>query len=76
MESMSKTLECCKPINAKAVPGGPDWIHEVKYDDYRGRVVRDGRTVKILSKSGLDWTWNLKLNIRPARWHIGATSRH
>src|SRR4051794_28238299 len=44
---------------AKAVPTGPDWIHEVKYDGYRGRVVRDGKTVKLLSKSGLDWTWRL-----------------
>ena len=50
-------FEYCKPITAKAVPAGPDWIHEVKYDGYRGRIVRDGRDVKLLSKSGLDWAW-------------------
>jgi ATP-dependent DNA ligase len=50
-------FEYCKPTLAKAVPTGPDWIHEVKYDGYRGRVVRDGKDVKVLSKSGLDWTW-------------------
>jgi ATP-dependent DNA ligase len=41
--------------SGKSVPTGPDWIHEVKYDGYRGRIVRDGRDVQLLSKSGLDW---------------------
>lgn len=50
-------FEYCKPVAAKVVPSGPDWIHEVKYDGYRGRVVRAGKDVKILSRSGLDWTW-------------------
>lgn len=50
-------FEYCKPVNAQAVPTGPDWIHEVKFDGYRGRIVRDGRDVKLLSKSGLDWAW-------------------
>lgn len=52
-----RKFEYCKPLLAKAVPTGPDWIHEVKYDGYRGRVVRDGPDVKLLSKSGLDWSW-------------------
>jgi len=42
-----RSFEYCKPINAKAVPAGPDWIHEVKYDGYRGRAIRDGRDVKM-----------------------------
>lgn len=50
-------FEYCKPVNAKAVPTGPDWIHEIKYDGYRGRIVRNGKDVKLLSKSGLDWAW-------------------
>lgn len=50
-------FEYCKPTLAKSVPTGEDWIHEVKHDGYRGRVVRDGRDVKLLSKSGLDWAW-------------------
>ena len=29
----------------------------MKYDGYRGRVVRDGKAVQVLSKAGLDWTW-------------------
>ncbi|MET0407237.1 MAG: RNA ligase family protein [Hyphomicrobium sp.] len=42
---------------AKAVPTGADWIHEIKSDGYRGRVIRDGKHVRLLSRSGLDWAW-------------------
>ena len=42
-------FEYCKLVNAKAVPTGPDWIHEIKYDGYRGRIVRDGKDVRLLS---------------------------
>ncbi|MDA9440362.1 DNA ligase [Bradyrhizobium sp. CCBAU 51745] len=54
---MPKQFEFCRPQARKVVPVGDDWIDEVKYDGYRERVIRDGRDVKILSKSGLDWTW-------------------
>ena len=52
-----RPFEYCRPTLAKVVPTGADWIHEVKYDGYRDRVVRAGKKVKVLSKSGLDWTW-------------------
>jgi bifunctional non-homologous end joining protein LigD len=52
-----KQIEFCYPIAKKAVPAGPDWIHEVKYDGYRGRIIRDGKDARLFSKSGLDWTW-------------------
>jgi ATP-dependent DNA ligase len=32
---MKKRTEFCLPTAGKAVPDGPDWIHEVKYDGYR-----------------------------------------
>ncbi|WP_315729839.1 RNA ligase family protein [Bradyrhizobium sp. SZCCHNRI2010] len=54
---MPKQFEFCRPPARKVVPAGDDWIHEVKYDGYRGRVVRDGKDVKVLSRTGLDWTW-------------------
>jgi bifunctional non-homologous end joining protein LigD len=75
MAAMSQ-FEFCKPIARKAVPSGPDWIHEVKYDGYRGRLVRDGKDVKVLSRSGLDWTWRFPwivetaLKIRRTRFVI------
>lgn len=63
---MSK-FEYCKPVNAKAVPIGPDWIQEIKYDGYRGRIVRDGKSVRLLSKSGLDWAWRFPWIVEIAR---------
>ena len=65
MPAMLK-FEYCKPVLAKTVPTGPDWIHEVKYDGYRGRIVRDGKVVKLLSKSGLDWAWRFPFIVETA----------
>src|SRR5450432_3315334 len=61
-----RNFEYCKPVLAKTVPTGPDWIHEVKYDGYRGRIVRDGKAVKLLSKSGLDWAWRFPFIVETA----------
>ena len=49
-------IEFCLPTSGKAVPSGPDWIHEIKYDGYRLRVERYGDRVKLTSRGGLDWT--------------------
>jgi bifunctional non-homologous end joining protein LigD len=39
-----------------APPGGAGWIHEVKFDGYRmGARIENGR-VKMITRSGLDWT--------------------
>lgn len=64
---MPKPFEFCRPTARKVVPHGPDWIHEIKYDGYRARVVRDGDEVKILSKAGLDWTWRYPAIVEAAR---------
>src|SRR6476469_65394 len=49
-------IEFCLPTSGKAVPSGPDWLHEIKYDGYRLRVERHGDQVKLTSRGGLDWT--------------------
>lgn len=39
-----------------AAPDGADWLHEIKYDGYRVLCrLEDGR-VRLLTRSGLDWT--------------------
>jgi ATP-dependent DNA ligase len=35
-------FEFCLPTGAKAVPSGPDWYHEIKYDGFRLRLERNG----------------------------------
>lgn len=64
---MLKTFEFCKPESRKVVPAGPDWIHEVKYDGYRGRLIRAADEVRILSKAGLDWTWRFPWIVETAK---------
>jgi len=41
---------------AKAPPEGDGWAHEVKYDGYRLHARLAGREVKLLTRTGLDWT--------------------
>jgi hypothetical protein len=31
------------------VPVAPDWLHEIKYDDYRRRLERDGNRARMIT---------------------------
>src|SRR5438309_379018 len=46
----------CLPTRGTEVPSGPDWLHEIKYDGYRLLVQREGKRVRLLTRSGYDWT--------------------
>jgi DNA ligase D-like protein (predicted ligase) len=39
-----------------AAPGGDEWLHEIKFDGYRIHARLDGGAVKLLTRTGLDWT--------------------
>jgi bifunctional non-homologous end joining protein LigD len=49
-------FEFCIPTIDIAVPAGPDWFHEIKFDGYRLRVERDGKHVRLITRGGHDWT--------------------
>ncbi len=40
----------------KNAPGGKEWLHEVKFDGYRMQAAIAGTGVRLLTRSGLDWT--------------------
>ncbi|HEY0133812.1 MAG TPA: DNA ligase D [Nannocystis sp.] len=40
----------------EAVPPGPEWLHEVKYDGYRLVARIDGDHVALLTRGGEDWS--------------------
>jgi ATP-dependent DNA ligase len=39
-----------------AAPDGDGWLHEIKYDGYRMHARLDRGAVKLLTRTGLDWT--------------------
>ncbi len=39
-----------------AVPGGNNWMHEIKFDGYRALVAAKGKAVVVHTRTGLDWT--------------------
>jgi bifunctional non-homologous end joining protein LigD len=48
-----------KPQLTKLVaepPEGSDWLHEIKFDGYRMHARLDRGTVRLLTRTGLDWT--------------------
>jgi bifunctional non-homologous end joining protein LigD len=53
---MFKAFEFCLPTTGTKVPAGPEWLHEIKYDGLRLRVEREGDRVRLITRSGYDWT--------------------
>ena len=52
---MLNAFEFCIPTRGTAVPAGPDWYHEIKYDGFRLLVQRDGDRVRLITRGGYDW---------------------
>ncbi len=42
--------------SAGAAPASKDWVHEIKFDGYRVQARIEAGRVRLLSRSGLDWT--------------------
>src|SRR5690242_4951862 len=40
----------------EAAPEGDDWLHEIKFDGYRMHARLDRGAVRLLTRTGLDWT--------------------
>lgn len=46
----------CLAKLADAPPDGDDWVHEIKYDGYRLQAHINRGSVRLLTRSGQDWT--------------------
>jgi ATP-dependent DNA ligase len=42
MVSEFRFIPPCRPVPAKAVPGGDGWVHELKFDGYGVQGPQDG----------------------------------
>jgi bifunctional non-homologous end joining protein LigD len=60
-------FEFCLPTKGNAVPSGPDWLHEVKYDGYRLRLERDADRVRLITRGGYNWTSRYQWIVEAAR---------
>src|ERR1700751_3511800 len=40
-----------------AAPDGDPWLHEIKFDGYRMHARLDRGAVRLLTRTGLDWTY-------------------
>jgi ATP-dependent DNA ligase len=47
-------FEFCLPTMRAAVPAGPEWFHEIKFDGYRLRLERDDARIRRITKNGYD----------------------
>src|SRR5690606_31068790 len=53
---LPKTFRPQLACPATRVPTGEEWLHEIKVDGYRTIARIDGDEVKLITRSGLDWT--------------------
>jgi bifunctional non-homologous end joining protein LigD len=49
-------IEPCQPSAADQPPIGPGWLHEIKHDGYRLMARRDPAGIRLISRSGHDWS--------------------
>src|SRR5215510_5099292 len=54
-------IEPCLPSRTAHPPLGPGWLHEIKYDGFRLMGRRDGRSVRLSTRRGYDWTQRFRL---------------
>jgi bifunctional non-homologous end joining protein LigD len=43
-------------VLVKQAPDGPQWLHEIKLDGYRMHARLDSGDVRLLTRTGMDWT--------------------
>ena len=59
MSAFLRFIPPCSPVTAKNVPAGDGWQHEPKLDGYRLQIAKHGRSVRLYSRRGYDWSTRL-----------------
>ncbi len=49
-------VEPCLALLVEKPPEGDGWLHEIKFDGYRLMATIDGKSIRLFTRSGLDWT--------------------
>ncbi|MBN9983098.1 non-homologous end-joining DNA ligase [Rhizobium laguerreae] len=61
LDPMPDRIEPCLALLKARPPKGDNWVYEIKWDGYRLAVHIEPRGVRILTRSGLDWTHRFPL---------------
>ena len=59
-------IEPCLATLRSRPPAGANWLHEIKFDGYRIQARIRPRQVKLLTRSGLDWTAKFGITLAAA----------
>jgi bifunctional non-homologous end joining protein LigD len=49
-------VEPCLALLVEKPPEGDSWLHEIKFDGYRLMAAIEGESIRLLTRSGLNWT--------------------
>lgn len=55
-DALPRFVEPCLATLQEKPPAGEDWLHEVKFDGYRLQARLSDGKVRLLTRSGLDWS--------------------
>jgi ATP-dependent DNA ligase len=55
------------PVLVTAIPTGPNWLHEIKWDGWRCQIIKDEGGFRIYSRNRKDWTTRLPRIVGAAR---------
>ena len=62
MECVSDSLAFIRPLapsSAVSPPKSKDWLREPKWDGFRFQVIKNGKTVRLYTRNGADYTERL-----------------
>ena len=54
--AMASSIEFCQPSFVTVPLSGPGWLHEIKHDGFRLGVRGDAAGVRLITRSGHDWS--------------------
>ncbi|MBY5533061.1 ATP-dependent DNA ligase [Rhizobium leguminosarum] len=68
LDPMPARIEPCLALLRAKPPKGDDWVYEIKWDGYRLAVHIEPTGIRILTRSGLDWTHRFPAIKQAAMW--------
>ncbi|NEH58123.1 ATP-dependent DNA ligase [Rhizobium leguminosarum] len=68
LDPMPARIEPCLALLRAKPPKGDDWAYEIKWDGYRLAVHIEPTGIRILTRSGLDWTHRFPAIKQAAMW--------